>query len=413
MRESLIILWGTIVSLFHHMHFPTKVRSRLPRFLKKLFTKRNIRYAIKTAIAVVLSYMIAMAVNPNYAFWAPISAIIVMQVNVSSSINSSLERILGSLYGAVIGLVAHFTLHIDYVSVNVGLFVIAIFCALLLLLNSRYRLAGITGITIYLVGPVATVDTIWAFSGTFMFHIIVSIIVALLVSLFIWPVSGAESLRQSAKRQYFMAADYLDAITKSFLDDQHHLPLSFLDDLHESVSQNKMKYREIKEYEAINITRNYNDLDVLLVGLEHISVYLSSMLDALDSEAKTIESLPLKDELMSLSSSSSSGLRWIASHSEDQGLPEIRWNIEAVELRLADLRKENLLKKLDLPQLVQVLAFYNAVSHLSETVANLEEQLEIIAYKKKQKNKIRRLSKIFSRFKPKKKIENLTDDNNK
>ncbi len=401
MRESLIILWGAIITLFKGVHLPRTGRSRLKVFFTNLFTKRNCRYAIKTGIAVIISYLISMAFVPEYAFWAPISAIIVMQVNVSSSINSSLERIIGSLYGAIIGLAAHFVFPLDYISVNLGLFTISIFCALLLLLNTRYRLAGIAGITIFLVGPNATTEHIWAFSGVFLFHIIVSIIVALLVSLLLWPVSGAETLRQSLKRQYLLAADYLDSITLAFLDEQHHLPPSFLDVLHDIVSENRSTYREIKEYEAMNIARNYAELHDLLVGLEHISVHLASLLDALDSEADAIKEFPLKEELLSLSSSTSSGLRWIASHTDDQGLPEIRWSIEKFDVRLANLRNENILKNLNLPQLVQVFSFYNAMNHLSETVANLEEQIEIISHRKKRRNKVHRLRKLFHKIKTK------------
>ncbi len=398
MRESAFVFLGSFFAWLKRAKMPKFHLNRTIRHFKDLITKNNIRYAIKTAIAVVLSYVIADFVEPEYSFWAPISAIIVMQVSVAASISSSLDRIAGSLFGAVLGLVAHFIFPMTVLGANVGLFVIACLCAVLLLVNPKYRLAGITGITIFLVSPIAVIQNVWHFSGVFLFHIILSIVIALLVSVLIWPVSGAESLRQSLKKQYLMAADSLEAITLSFLNEQNHLPPTFLDALHDAVPDNRTHFRQVKEYEAINIARHYADLDVLLVGLEHTTVYLASLLDALDSEAEPIKELPLKEELMSLASSAASGLRWIASHSDDQTLPEVRWHIEAVFIRLADLRNENILKKLTLPQLVQVLAFYNAMNHLSETVANLEEQIEIISRRNDRANKRKRLRKFFAYF---------------
>ncbi len=379
MRESLSVFFASFINWLRNIQLPITRRAFSLKSLKKLSNKHNIRYSIKTAIAVVLSYTISLLIEPAYAFWAPISAIIVMQVSVAASIQSSVDRIVGSLYGAVLGLAAHFIFPFEGITGDIGLFIIANMCGLLLILNPRYRLAGITSITIFLISPVAEGQTVWSFSWILLFHIIVSILVALAVSVMLWPVSGAHNLQDSLKKQYLMAADFLDSITYTFLDKKSHLQPDYLAPLLDSIAGNKPEYRQVKEYEAVNLTRHYPELGTLVNGLEQIKVYLSSLLDALDSEAAPIENLPMKQELMTLASSSVSGLRWIASHDKTQTLPEVRWYIEATSIRLEDLRNNNVLKALTLEQLIQVLAFYNAMNHLAETIANLEEQIEIIS----------------------------------
>ncbi len=350
------------------------------KFLKSGFwTTVNVQYTLKTAIAVVLSYSIALIFVDNYALWAPITTIIVMQVNVASSVETSVDRILGSLYGALIALVLEYILPAQFITENIGLFIIALMCAALLLINPRYRLAGITSISIFLLAPQN--PPAWKFALTFMLIVTIGILVAVLVSVFIWPMSGAAELRQSLKKQYLMTADFLEGITKAFMDSQHHLLPSYLDELHNAVSKNRPEFRKIKEFEAINLARHYPDLEMLIIGLEQTRTYLSSMLDALTSEAESIKDLPMQEEFLELCSSTASGLRWLAAHNNSAEIPEVRWYIEATSIRLKDLFENKDLLKLSQAQFIQVLAFYNAMNHLAETIANLEEQIYIIMHK--------------------------------
>ncbi len=350
------------------------------KFLKSDFwTRINVQYTLKTAIAVVLSYSIALIFVDAYALWAPITTIIVMQVNVASSVETSVDRILGSLYGALIAMVLEYILPAKFITENIGLFIIALLCAALLLINPRYRLAGITSISIFLLAPQN--PPAWKFALTFMLIVTIGIVVAVLVSVFIWPMSGAAELRQSLKKQYLMAADFLEGITRAFMDSQNHLLPTYLDDLHNAVGRNRPEFRRIKEFEAINLARHYPDLEMLIIGLEQTRTYLSSMLDALASDAEPIKDLPMKEEFLELASSSASGLRWLAAHDNGTAIPEVRWYIEATSIRLKDLFENKDFLSLSQAQFIQLLAFYNAMNHLAETVANLEEQSYIIMNK--------------------------------
>ncbi len=384
------LFFQSLFTLVKRIEHPSDIPHLFSKNIPELLKKDNVRYAIKTALSIVLSYIVALFISERYAFWAPISAIIVMQISVAASVESSLDRILGSIYGAVLGLIAFYITPANFLANSLGLFLVSLICASLLLINPRYRLAGIVAISVFLneQGDIKGMEFAWVF----LLLIVVGIVVSMLVSVFLWPISAAEKLTQSLKKQYFMAADFLDEITNAFLNKHSHLPPSLIDDLHEAISRNRPEHRQVKEYEAINISRQYRELDLLITGLEQIRVYLSSLLDALDSEAEDIENLPMTEELMALSSSAASGLRWIASHTVDQQLPEVRWYIEATSIKLADLLKEHELLNLSADQLAQIFAFYNAMNHLAETVANLEEQIEIVT--SLNRNKMRR-----SRFK--------------
>ncbi len=394
--DTLSLFFQSLIVWFKNIHLPKNIPSLISRSIKELLKKNNVRYAVKTALSILLSYLVALFISDRYAFWAPISAIIVMQISVAASIESSLDRILGSFYGAVLGLIAFYITPPELYATSLGLFLVSILCASLLLINPRYRLAGIVAISVFLneQGDIKGLEFAWVF----LLLICVGIVVSMLVSVFLWPISGAEKLRQSLKKQYFMSADHLEHITRYFLKEHSHLPPSILDSLHDSISANRAEHRLVKEYEAINISSQYRELDLLITGLEQIRVYLSSLLDALDSEAEDIEKLPMTEELMALSTSAASGLRWIASHSEGQQLPEVRWYIEATSIKLADLLKEHELLDLSADQLAQIFSFYNAMNHLAETVANLEEQTEIVTSQNRNKTRRSRLKTFLRRL---------------
>ncbi len=387
-RELLVAFFLSFVLWIKSFRLPKDLRAFFKSKKPAQFTLSNKRYALKTSIAVVLSYLLALPISHEFAVWAPISAIIVMQVNVASSIETSVDRIIGTLYGAVLGILIHYLLPPNTLGFTLGLWIIAAICALLLVRNPLYRLAGITSVSIFLLASAQ--ESAFHFGVTFMLLIILSIVVSVFVSVLLWPVSGAEELSQSVRKQYFMAADYLDAITFSFFANQQHLIHSYIDELHDAISQNRTKFRKIKEYEGMNLSRHYPEMEQLIGGLELIRIYLTSMLDALDSIADPIASLPMAEELKSLSSSSASGLRWLAAHTDDQAMPEVRFYIEASSIGIADLLTDKSFKKLSHAQLIQVLAFYNAMNHLAESVAILEEQIYIINHKQGAKKRKRR-----------------------
>ncbi len=394
--DTISLFFQSLFAWFKDIHLPKNIPQLVSKNIKELLEKDNARYAGKTALSILLSYVIALFISERYAFWAPISAIIVMQISVAASVESSLDRILGSFYGAVLGLLAFYVTPPNFFATSMGLFCVSIICASLLLINFRYRLAGIVAISVFLneQGDIQGLE----FAFVFLLLIVVGIVASMLISVFLWPISGAEKLHQSLKKQYLMAADYLETITNYFLNKHAHLPPNVIDPLHEAVSANRAEHRLVKEYEAVNISSKYRELDLLITGLEQIRVYISSLLDALDSEAETIDVLPMTEELMALSSSAASGLRWIASHTDDQQLPEVRWYIEATSIKLADLLKEHELLELSADQLAQIFSFYNAMNHLAETVANLEEQIEIVTSQNRNKTRRSRIKTFLRRW---------------
>src|ERR1700761_2115321 len=62
--------------------------------------------ALKTATAAGISYWIALLAGLADGYWSAISAIIVLQSNVGSTVTASRDRLIGTAIGAVIGWLA-------------------------------------------------------------------------------------------------------------------------------------------------------------------------------------------------------------------------------------------------------------------------------------------------------------------
>ena len=65
--------------------------------------QRLLIHAAKTALAAGLCWWLAQRFHLSEGYWGAISAIIVLQSNVGSTVSASRDRILGTLIGAILG----------------------------------------------------------------------------------------------------------------------------------------------------------------------------------------------------------------------------------------------------------------------------------------------------------------------
>lgn len=104
----------------------------------------------RTAIAAVASFLIARLFHMPEAYWAPILTLVIMQSTLKASLQTSGERFVGTILGAVAGGVMGMIFAESWWAFGSGVFVLGIVCALLQLQNS-YRFAGITLAIVILV----------------------------------------------------------------------------------------------------------------------------------------------------------------------------------------------------------------------------------------------------------------------
>ncbi len=173
--------------------------------------QRLLIHAAKTALAPALCWWLALRFGWRDGYWGSISAIIVLQSNVGSTVNASRDRILGTLIGAVLGF--SFSLF-GVLPWNYILAVLAavIVCGLLGLRSSS-RLAGVT-ITIIML--VQKTGPRWILALDRVGEVILGIVVALAVTTLVFPGRARLRLRDGLAQEFLVLGAFFEAILQGF-----------------------------------------------------------------------------------------------------------------------------------------------------------------------------------------------------
>jgi uncharacterized membrane protein YccC len=169
-------------------------------------------HAAKTALAAALCWWLVLRLGLHDGYWGAISAIIVLQSNVGSTVTASRDRILGTLIGALFGFAFSLfgSLPWNYVlAVLAGMIV----CGLLGLQNSS-RLAGVTTTIVMLV---QTTGPRWSLALDRVGEVVLGIVVALAVTTLVFPDRARLRLRDGLAQEFLLLGAFFEAILQGFL----------------------------------------------------------------------------------------------------------------------------------------------------------------------------------------------------
>jgi uncharacterized membrane protein YccC len=168
-------------------------------------------HAAKTALAAALCWWLALRFGLHDGYWGSISAIIVLQSNVGSTITASRDRILGTLIGAVFGFSFSLfgALPWNYI---LAVLVAMIVCGLLGLRNSS-RLAGVT-ITIIML--VQKAGPRWTLALDRVGQVLLGIVVALAVTVLVFPDHARLRLRDGLAQEFLVLGAFFEGILQGF-----------------------------------------------------------------------------------------------------------------------------------------------------------------------------------------------------
>jgi uncharacterized membrane protein YccC len=150
------------------------------------------KQAIKTAVAGLISLYLTTLFQLPQGYWAAITALIVMQSNVGATLNASRTRLAGTAVGAVVGgiFVAMFGMSAMGFALAVA---IAFFVCDLLHLTDSQRLATVTVAIIMLIPHTSAA---WVIALHRFTEVALGILIALAVSLTLWPNHARRRVRQ-------------------------------------------------------------------------------------------------------------------------------------------------------------------------------------------------------------------------
>ncbi|MGH9545925.1 MAG: FUSC family protein [Terriglobales bacterium] len=106
------------------------------------FTREALFHSLRTAIAAVVSLLLARVLKLPEFYWAPISTIVIL-LSVTDPLALAWQRFAGTAVGAALGALIATFFHANWIVYGAGILLCGIFSALLRL-GRAYRFAAIT-----------------------------------------------------------------------------------------------------------------------------------------------------------------------------------------------------------------------------------------------------------------------------
>ncbi|NHZ45338.1 FUSC family protein [Nitratidesulfovibrio liaohensis] len=366
----------------------------------------HIRHGVKTGIAAVLALVLADVLHIEYGYWAVISAVIAMQMNVAEAIEMCLYRFIGTVMGAVMGVMAIMTFPDTPIWNGVALFVTTGLCAFLTRWDPRYRMAAIT-VSIVILASAGHAERIDV--GLFrVLEIAVGVGCAFVVTVTLWPVRAAVGLRRDLASQAENCADHLSTLVDNFLARQTHAPADLLDPLARAIPRNRERLSKVRRHESLIYFYDNQPLDTLSTTVERTTDHLRTMLRSLNACTPDGHDIIMAPEMRDLAETVACTLRHMAAtttgvtgsrptgtlaglrsalglqpESGQEAAPEPSASPAALlgaamaraDERLLALREAGATKRFDLAMLTQFYAFYYALRQLAEDVKGLAARM--------------------------------------
>ena len=170
--------------------------------------KTEWRHAIRVSCAVVAAYALATLLRLPQGYWAVFTAVIIVQSSLGATITASIERLMGTAVGAVVGAGAAM-LHARWP--EAGGPILAITAALLAFLAAvrpAFKVAPITAV-IMLIGTTTHMDPLVA-AFLRVAEITVGSVVGIAATLLIFPARAHAAVVENAQKVASLLAELLD-----------------------------------------------------------------------------------------------------------------------------------------------------------------------------------------------------------
>src|SRR5713101_2113638 len=180
----------------------TKVISRAPhsdaqlsRFIVAKDNPTSLVLAARTAVAAVVSYLIARLFHLPEAYWAPISTVIGMGSTLGAALPVSAQHFAGTAIGAAVGAVAATYLRGSVWTFGIAVLLIGLLFAVLRVERSAYRYATTTLVIVMLV---TRSTSAWSIAFHRFSEVSIGIAVGLVLSA-LWPEPQPRSIDHQGK----------------------------------------------------------------------------------------------------------------------------------------------------------------------------------------------------------------------
>ncbi len=171
--------------------------------------------ALRMIISAVAAYSLAEALRLPQGYWAVLTTIIITQNSVGSSLKAAMDRLIGSVCGALVGALAAFLLPSHSpTALGIALFAAVAPLALLTAYKPDFRIAPVTAIIVLMSSGAATHGPLgYAFDR--VLEITLGAVVGLVVSGLVAPARAHLHVREAAAETARLLAEIMAALAQA------------------------------------------------------------------------------------------------------------------------------------------------------------------------------------------------------
>jgi uncharacterized membrane protein YccC len=178
----------------------------------------EIRFTLRITVAALITYAIVLALEIPQGFWAVITAVLVVQANLGGSLKFAADRFIGTLSGAVVGVIAMMLIaHTSPLTQAASMVIALLPLGFIAALNQSMRIAPLTALIVMLVAthsdPISS--AIERIAG-----IVIGDVVGVLVALLFLPARASNQLTDATGELLAGLAALADLLRRGLAGEQ-------------------------------------------------------------------------------------------------------------------------------------------------------------------------------------------------
>ena len=224
---------------------------------------------IKTALVVIISYIVSSLINEELSFALIYAAVICVETSVVSSVKIGYNRVLGTVIGGVIGLIMNYVPLYGGITMAIGIIITIMFTNLLNIKKATG--IAITLVVIIIIGSADTSPAIYAMQRTL--DTIIGIVIATLVNMVIYPPDQMRMVRESFEHFKHTAKEIVSEVILYGIDNGLATLTKELDDFREKYESLSKELRILKKYDM----EDYEYYTQMIEASEKVLIYTEAI----------------------------------------------------------------------------------------------------------------------------------------
>ena len=224
---------------------------------------------IKTALVVIISYIVSSLINEELSFALIYAAVICVETSVVSSVKIGYNRVLGTVIGGVIGLIMNYVPLYGGITMAIGIIITIMFTNLLNIKKATG--IAITLVVIIIIGSADTSPAIYAMQRTL--DTIIGIVIATLVNMVIYPPDQMRMVRESFEHFKHTAKEIVSEVILYDIDNGLATLTKELDDFREKYESLSKELKILKKYDM----EDYEYYTQMIEASEKVLIYTEAI----------------------------------------------------------------------------------------------------------------------------------------